>query len=85
MKKKAVSKKAAVKQKETQEKTPSGGFPPSVGTGRRHAPVSSEISQPGAAMLHTGKPSAVVDTRVVYCGDNLEQLKKLPGACVDLI
>jgi hypothetical protein len=25
-----------------------------------------------------GKPSAVVDTRVVYCGDNLEQLKKLP-------
>jgi hypothetical protein len=24
------------------------------------------------------KPSAVVDTRVIYCGDNLEQLKKLP-------
>ena len=33
----------------------------------------------------TGKPSAVVDTRVIYCGDNLEQLKKLPDACVDLI
>ena len=31
------------------------------------------------------KPSAVIDTRVIYCGDNLEQLKKLPGACVDLI
>jgi DNA modification methylase len=31
------------------------------------------------------KPSAVVDTRVIYCGDNLEQLKKLPPACVDLI
>jgi DNA modification methylase len=26
-----------------------------------------------------------VDTRVIYCGDNLEQLKKLPDACVDLI
>jgi site-specific DNA-methyltransferase (adenine-specific) len=32
-----------------------------------------------------GRPSAVVDTRVVYCGDNLEQLKKLPDGCVDLI
>ena len=32
-----------------------------------------------------GKSSALVDTRVVYCGDNLEQLQKLPPACVDLI
>lgn len=31
------------------------------------------------------KPSALVDTRVIYCGDNLEQLKKLPDGCVDLI
>jgi hypothetical protein len=31
------------------------------------------------------KPSSLVDTRVVYCGDNLEQLKKLPDACIDLI
>jgi hypothetical protein len=31
------------------------------------------------------KPSALVDTRVVYCGDNLEQLQKLPDACVDLV
>ena len=27
----------------------------------------------------------LVDTRVIYCGDNLEQLAKLPDACVDLI
>jgi len=32
-----------------------------------------------------GKPSALVDTRVIYCGDNLDQLKKLPDECVDLI
>jgi hypothetical protein len=32
-----------------------------------------------------GRPSSLVDTRVIYCGDNLEQLKKLPDACVDLI
>lgn len=31
------------------------------------------------------KQSSLVDTRVVYCGDNLDQLAKLPDACVDLI
>lgn len=31
------------------------------------------------------RPSALVDTRVVYCGDCLEQLKTLPDACIDLI
>jgi DNA modification methylase len=31
------------------------------------------------------KSSSLLDTRVVYCGDNLEQLKKLPDACIDLI
>ena len=32
-----------------------------------------------------GRPSALLDTRVIYCGDNLEQLAKLPDKCVDLI
>ena len=32
-----------------------------------------------------GKPSALLDTRVIYCGDNLEQLKKFPENSVDLI
>jgi len=31
------------------------------------------------------KPSPIVDTRVIYCGDNLDHLRKLPDACVDLI
>jgi DNA modification methylase len=31
------------------------------------------------------KPSSLLDTRVVYCGDNLDQLAKLPATCVDLI
>jgi len=38
-----------------------------------------------ATSSRPARPSALVDTRVVYCGDNLEQLKKLPDACVDLI
>src|ERR1035441_8819072 len=33
----------------------------------------------------SARPSSLLDTRVVYCGDNLEQLAKLPDACVDLI
>jgi len=31
------------------------------------------------------KPSALVDTRIVYCGDCLDQLRRLPERCVDLI
>src|SRR5438128_9872086 len=39
----------------------------------------------GAMSKAASKPSAVIDTRVIYCGDNLDQLRKLPAACVDLI
>ena len=31
------------------------------------------------------KPSSLIDTRVIYCGDNLEQLSKLPDKCIDLV
>ena len=31
------------------------------------------------------QPSSLLDTRVIYCGDNLDQLQKLPDTCVDLI
>ena len=34
--------------------------------------------------LRAGRPSALLDTRVIYCGDNLEQLAKLLDGCVDL-
>jgi DNA modification methylase len=36
-------------------------------------------------MAKAPKTSALIDTRVIYCGDNLDQLRKLPEACVDLI
>ena len=38
-----------------------------------------------AAAPAPARPSALLDTRVIYCGDCLEQLKNLPDACVDLI
>lgn len=31
------------------------------------------------------RPSSVVDARVVYCGDNLDQLARLPDGCIDLV
>jgi len=43
------------------------------------APVNKPALAPRA------RPSSLLDTRVVYCGDNLEQLAKLPDACIDLI
>ena len=36
-------------------------------------------------MAKAPKTSALIDTRVIYCGDNLDQLRKLPEGCVDLI
>jgi DNA modification methylase len=36
-------------------------------------------------MAKTPKSSALIDTRVIYCGDNLDQLRKLPDGCIDLI
>ena len=41
------------------------------------------MAQPGEG--RAARPSSLLDTRVIYCGDNLEQLAKLPDACVDLI
>ncbi|MGI8772232.1 MAG: DNA-methyltransferase [Acidobacteriaceae bacterium] len=32
----------------------------------------------------TSRPSSLVDTRIVYCGDCLEQLRQLPNGCDDL-
>ena len=41
--------------------------------------------QSATAAPAVSRPSALVDTRVIYCGDNLDQLPELPDACVDLI
>ncbi len=55
----------------------------------RYAPdMPRKASQPKAASpaaIPAGRPSALVDTRIIYCGDCLDQLPKLPDGCVDLI
>jgi len=52
---------------------------------RKPKSPASDAAKPGAPTPKPGKPSPLLDTRVIYCGDNLEQLAKLPDACVDLI
>ena len=53
-----------------------------VGQASRLSPKSKKDETGATPVL---RPSALLDTRVVYCGDNLEPLAKLPDACVDLI
>ena len=59
------------------KKDPKGATESSV---KDATPKPVQASPPKA-----GKPSSLLDTRVIYCGDNLEQLAKLPEICVDLI
>jgi len=65
----------------------SGAKTPAASAGRADLPVSRGEGEAAQQRRPTTKlkPSALLDTRVVYCGDNLEQLAKLPDACVDLI
>ena len=51
----------------------------------RRSPDEASPRRSQTAATKPAKPSALLDTRVVYCGDNLESLAKLPDACVDLI
>jgi len=46
----------------------------------RVARAKAEAATPPVG--RSGRASAVVDTRVVYCGDCLDQLRKLPDGCV---
>ncbi|MGD0077186.1 MAG: hypothetical protein ABSB91_01010 [Sedimentisphaerales bacterium] len=42
-------------------------------------------AKPPALRSFSKGGSALVDTRVIYCGDNLEQLKKLSYGCKDIL
>ena len=55
---------------------------PAVTSAHKQSPDGAQGTARPTATL---KPSVLLDTRVIYCGDNLEQLAKLPDACIDLI
>jgi DNA modification methylase len=69
-----MAKKTAAKSSAGGASVPASREPSSRATAREDARPTSRL-----------KSSSLLDTRVVYCGDNLEQLAKLPDACVDLI
>ena len=48
-------------------------------------PALKPAAAPVSRATATRRPSALVDTRIVYCGDCLDQLQKLPERCIDLI
>ena len=55
---------------------------------KKTSTVEEQAIQQGAGLklpAVTRRPSSLVDTRVINCGDNLELLKKLADACIDLI
>jgi hypothetical protein len=45
--------------------------------------MAKKVAAKPAAASPRLKSSSLLDTRVVYCGDNLEQLAKLPDAYID--
>lgn len=64
------------KKKAARKKSEPAREPPAPRGGRNKGDASPAPS---------GRPSALLDTRVIYCGDCLEKLADLPDHCVDLI
>lgn len=52
---------------------------------KRRTSAAEPSSAATSATAPAGRPSALVDTRIIYCGDCLDQLQKLPDGCVDLV
>ena len=50
---------------------------------KRAATKRTTAKRPTAPATRAGRPSSLLDTRIVYCGDCLDQLAKLPDASVD--
>ena len=43
----------------------------------------AKAAKPAASPKRAARPSALLDTRIIYCGDCVDQLAKLPDGCVD--
>jgi 16S rRNA G966 N2-methylase RsmD len=62
-----------------------GPAPKRGSKGYAHDVNAMEAALSDALRPPAGRPSSLLDTRVIYCGDCLEQLRKLPERCIDLI
>ena len=59
--------------------------PTACGAGPPGAPGPTDSPAGARIASRSARPSALLDTRVIYCGDCLDQLRRLPEQCVDLI
>jgi hypothetical protein len=50
---------------------------------RQRASQTNVGTTTGQAAAPLARPSALLDTRIIYCGDCLDQLRRLPDGCVD--
>src|SRR5271167_4790615 len=57
----------------------------SAATGGQASRLSPKSKKKETGATPVLRSSSLLDPRVIYCGDNLEQIAKLPDACVDLI
>ena len=49
------------------------------------AALQNEVLTRSLRRMASAKPSALLDTRAIYCGDNLEQIRKLPPAFMEFL
>ena len=70
--------------RETKRSSPVGAGAPGHPRTRPSA-APPQLATPNSPLVTHGRPSAVLDTRIIYCRDCLDQLRKLPAGCVDLI
>jgi DNA modification methylase len=86
MAKKAPTRKPHARAEDNEEAARAkAGKPAAREPAAKKTAVKKQRGTPSAGTPARGRASALVDTRVVYCGDNLEQLGKLPDQCIDLI
>jgi DNA modification methylase len=83
MAKKADQRKLALSAGQASPADPTRGLRKSPRMGKRQAETLA--ANPATDLAASRRSSSLIDTRVIHCGDNLEQLKKLPDGCVDLI
>ena len=57
---------------------------PSNGPAHRDLASSSPIPHSEIRTPQSARPSPLLDTRVIYCGDNLDQLPKFPDAMTEI-
>ncbi len=80
--KRPAPKKTATKRATTKKKAPKR---PAAKKSAPKRATTKKAAPKRTTKARAGRPSSLLDTRIIHCGDCLDQLAKLPDGCVDLI